>query len=92
MPVDCQAQNVAPFSCEHYTSKANFSVSKKADIQLFLLQNNKLQNDVNENVTFTAFQKPTKKQRPACTIQTERRCIATAKGLADCVKEPTTIF
>lgn len=41
--------------------KANFSVSKKAGKQLFLLQNNKLQNDANENVTFTAFQKQAKK-------------------------------
>lgn len=38
------------------------------------------------------IRKHTKKQRPACTIQTERRCIATAICLADCVKEPTTIF
>lgn len=29
------------------------------------------------------FQKQAKKQRPACTIQTERRCIATAICLAD---------
>lgn len=71
MPVDCQAQNVAPFSCEHYTSKANFSVSKKADIQLFLLQNNKLQNDVNENVTFTAFQKQAKKRQNCTSKLTE---------------------